>query len=126
MAKVLVETSARHVHLTEEHIAILFGEGHTLTKKKDLSQPGQFACDERVTVVINEFMPIIAGKLIRCTVVCENEKNIKNKQCTKADQKNALCLNVMFDSFSFLSFENATNISPAKIIVFAASKSNVG
>jgi len=49
--KVLVETSARHVHLTEEHIAILFGAGHTLTKKKDLSQPGQFACEERVTVV---------------------------------------------------------------------------
>ena len=49
--KILVETSARHVHLTEEHIAILFGEGHTLTKKKDLSQPGQFACEERVTVV---------------------------------------------------------------------------
>ena len=49
--KVLVETSARHVHLTEEHIAILFGEGATLTHKKDLSQPGQFACEERVTVV---------------------------------------------------------------------------
>lgn len=37
--KVLVETSARHVHLTEEHIAILFGEGATLTFKKALSQP---------------------------------------------------------------------------------------
>ncbi|MBS5724411.1 MAG: phosphate propanoyltransferase [Clostridiales bacterium] len=49
--KVLVETSARHVHLTEEHIAILFGEGATLTFKKALSQPGQFACEERVTVV---------------------------------------------------------------------------
>ena len=49
--KVLVETSARHVHLTEEHIAILFGAGHQLTHKKDLSQPGQFACEERVTVV---------------------------------------------------------------------------
>lgn len=49
--KVLVETSARHVHLTNEHIAILFGEGHTLTNKKDLSQPGQFACEEKVTVV---------------------------------------------------------------------------
>ena len=49
--KVLVETSARHVHLTEEHISILFGEGHALTHKKDLSQPGQFACEERVTVV---------------------------------------------------------------------------
>ena len=51
MAKVLVDTSARHVHLSEEHIKILFGEGATLTHKKDLSQPGQFACEERVTVV---------------------------------------------------------------------------
>ena len=51
MAKVLVETSARHVHLSEEHIKVLFGEGATLTHKKDLSPPGQFACEERVTVV---------------------------------------------------------------------------
>lgn len=49
--KILIETSARHIHLTEEHIEILFGKGHTLTKKKDLSQPGQFACEERVDVV---------------------------------------------------------------------------
>lgn len=49
--QVLIETSARHVHLTQEHIEILFGAGHTLTHKKDLSQPGQFACEERVTVV---------------------------------------------------------------------------
>ena len=48
---VLVETSARHVHLTEEHIKILFGEGATLTVKKPLSQPGQFACEERVALV---------------------------------------------------------------------------
>lgn len=48
---VLVETSARHVHLTNEHIEILFGAGHTLTNKKDLSQPGQYACEERVTLV---------------------------------------------------------------------------
>ena len=48
---VLVETSARHVHLSEEHIKVLFGEGAALTVKKDLSQPGQFACEERVTVV---------------------------------------------------------------------------
>ena len=51
MSKILVETSARHVHLSEEHIKALFGEGATLTHKKDLSQPGQFACEERVTVV---------------------------------------------------------------------------
>lgn len=47
----IVETSARHVHVTKETLATLFGEGHELTKKKDLSQPGQFACEERVTVV---------------------------------------------------------------------------
>ena len=52
MAKeVLVEISARHLHVSEEHLAILFGEGYKLTPKKDLSQPGQFACEERVTVV---------------------------------------------------------------------------
>lgn len=48
--KILVETSARHIHLTKEHIEILFGAGHQLTVKKMLSQPGQFACEEKVTV----------------------------------------------------------------------------
>ena len=51
MKKVLVETSARHVHVTQEALEILFGKGATLTHKKDLSQPGQFACTERVDVV---------------------------------------------------------------------------
>ncbi len=51
MAKVLVETSARHVHVTEEALAVLFGEGHALTVKKYLSQPGQFASEEKVEVV---------------------------------------------------------------------------
>lgn len=49
--KILVETSARHVHVSKEDLAVLFGEGYQLTKKKDLSQPGQFACEERVAVV---------------------------------------------------------------------------
>mgnify|MGYP004598510939 FL=1 len=49
--KFIVETSARHVHLTQEHLEALFGKGTTLTHKKDLSQPGQFACEERVTIV---------------------------------------------------------------------------
>ncbi len=49
--KILVETSARHVHVSPEDLAILFGEGYQLTKKKDLSQPGQFACEERVAVI---------------------------------------------------------------------------
>jgi len=51
MAKVMIETSARHVHLTREHVDILFGAGHQLTNKKNLSQPGQFACEEKVEIV---------------------------------------------------------------------------
>ena len=49
--KFLVETSARHVHLTDADIETLFGKGAKLMHKKDLSQPGQFACEERVTLV---------------------------------------------------------------------------
>ena len=47
----LVESSARHVHLTKEALNILFGEGATLKPKKYLSQPGQFACEQRVNIV---------------------------------------------------------------------------
>lgn len=50
MNKIMVETSAHHVHVTDEHLEILFGKGAKLTNKKDLSQPGQFACFERVDV----------------------------------------------------------------------------
>ena len=49
--QVLVETSARHVHVTQEVLETLFGKGYELTKKKDLSQPGQFASNERVQVI---------------------------------------------------------------------------
>ena len=49
--KVLVETSARHVHVSQADLETLFGAGYALTKKKDLSQPGQYACNERVDVV---------------------------------------------------------------------------
>ena len=48
---VIVEISARHLHLSQEHLDILFGAGHQLTPKKDLSQPGQFACEEKVEVI---------------------------------------------------------------------------
>lgn len=49
--KFIVETSARHVHLTIEDLEKLFGKGYKLTPKKNLSQPGQFSCEERVTLV---------------------------------------------------------------------------
>ncbi|MCL1858518.1 MAG: phosphate propanoyltransferase [Oscillospiraceae bacterium] len=51
MNTITVETSARHVHLNEKDIAVLFGEGHKLTLKKELSQPGEFACEERVDII---------------------------------------------------------------------------
>ncbi len=45
-----IKVSARHIHLTQEHIEILFGQGYQLTKKKDL-MGGQFASNEQVTIV---------------------------------------------------------------------------
>ncbi|HET6406362.1 MAG TPA: acetate/propionate family kinase [Chthoniobacteraceae bacterium] len=47
----LVEVSAHHAHLTQEHVEALFGAGHQLTKHSDLSQPGQYACKEQVALV---------------------------------------------------------------------------
>lgn len=59
--KFIVETSARHVHLTAEAFATLFGEGKELTVKKMLSQPGQFASEERVTIVgPKKFLPNVS------------------------------------------------------------------
>lgn len=46
-----IEVSARHVHLSKDAINALFGKDYTLTPKKALSQPGQFACEERVDIV---------------------------------------------------------------------------
>jgi len=57
MRKIPVGISGRHLHLSQEHLEILFGKGHQLTKLKDLSQPGQYACEEKVDV----YSP--AGKL---------------------------------------------------------------
>lgn len=49
--KIIIEVSARHTHLKRDHVEKLFGEEHQHTPIKDLSQPGQFAAKEAVTVV---------------------------------------------------------------------------
>lgn len=48
---VQVEISARHVHLSKEDLRILFGAGAKLTPKRELSQPNQFLCEERVNII---------------------------------------------------------------------------
>jgi putative phosphotransacetylase len=49
--KVVIEGSGKHLHLSKEHLNILFGEGFELTPKKYLSQPGQFASNSKVDIV---------------------------------------------------------------------------
>jgi len=46
-----VGVSNRHIHLTQEHVEVLFGKGYQLTPLKDLSQPGQYACKEQLTLI---------------------------------------------------------------------------
>ncbi len=46
-----IGVSARHIHLSEEHVEALFGAGYTLTEMKPLSQPGQYAANETVAVI---------------------------------------------------------------------------
>ncbi len=48
--KIPIEISARHIHISQEDFEALFGKGRTLTRKKDLSQPGQYLAEERITI----------------------------------------------------------------------------
>jgi len=53
-----VGISNRHIHLSQEHLEILFGKGYELTSMKELSQPGQYACNELLTIVGTSLRPI--------------------------------------------------------------------
>lgn len=68
-----VEISARHVHLTAEAVETLFGKGYTLTKKRDLSQPGEFLSGERVKLVTakGEFSNVAVLGPVRSAVQVE-------------------------------------------------------
>lgn len=53
-----VGVSNRHIHLSKEHLDVLFGQGYELTPIKELSQPGQYACRELLTIVGPSLRPI--------------------------------------------------------------------
>lgn len=53
-----VGISNRHIHLTGQHVEALFGKGYKLTPLKELSQPGQYACKEQLTIVGPSLRPI--------------------------------------------------------------------
>jgi putative phosphotransacetylase len=53
-----VGVSNRHIHLSKDHVEILFGKGYELTPMKELSQPGQYACKEVLTIVGPSLRPI--------------------------------------------------------------------
>ena len=56
--KIPVGISNRHIHLTKEDLETLFGAGYELTPIKDLSQPGQYACKEQLTLIGPSMRPI--------------------------------------------------------------------
>ena len=58
IGEIPVGISNRHIHLSKEHVEILFGAGYELTPFKELSQPGQYACKEQLTIVGPSLRPI--------------------------------------------------------------------
>lgn len=70
MKKFIVETSARHVHVTQETLEVLFGAGHTLEVRKMLSQPGQFASTDRIDVIgYNAKDPAGPRPVLKCSIL---------------------------------------------------------
>ena len=71
--RVPLGVSNKHLHLTQEHVEILFGEGHQLTNLKDVKQPGQFACEECVRII----GPKCAFPKVRVVGPARNETQIE-------------------------------------------------
>jgi propanediol utilization protein len=71
--KILIEVSARHVHLSQKDLEILFGKGKKLTKLKNLSQPGQFAAKETVDLIGSKGMI----KNVRIIGPCRHESQVE-------------------------------------------------
>ncbi len=79
--KIPVEASGRHIHLSYEDIEILFGKGYDLKQKKELSQPGQFACEERVRIIGPK--GVIENVIILGPARAESQVEISLTDCRK-------------------------------------------
>ena len=66
-----IEASARHVHLSKEAVELLFGKGARLTKKRDLSQPGEFLSEQRLKLVTAK------GELVNVAVLGPERKAVQ-------------------------------------------------
>ena len=108
---VLVETSARHVHVTQEALEILFGEGYELTKKKDLSQPGQFACEERVQVIGEKSSFPAVSILGQVRPACKFEISASDARSIGED-KQIVSVEIKSDERSLIFGDTVVRVSP--------------
>ena len=87
MKPFIVETSARHVHVTQQDLETLFGAGYELHIKKMLSQPGQYASEERVDVVgpkktlsgVSILGPVRSATQVEISLTDAEEMGVKDK-----------------------------------------------
>ena len=79
--KVKIEVSARHAHLCQNDIEKLFGKGYRLTHKKDLSQPGQFLSQEKITIKNGD-------RIIEKVSVLGPERNESQIEISATDARN--------------------------------------
>ena len=79
MKKIPVGISGRHLHLSQAHLDTLFGEGYALTVLKDLTQPGQYAAEEKVDVVSP------AGKLLAGVRILGPVRKASQVEISKSD-----------------------------------------
>jgi len=76
--KIPIEISARHIHLSRKDLEKLFGKNHKLKKKKDLTQPGQFAAQETLTIRVSESERRTKMKTKFSSPIQNRKKKIKN------------------------------------------------
>lgn len=103
--KIPVAVSHRHVHLTKEDKDILFGTDHTLTSIKPLSQKGQFACEEKVTIKTENGM-------IEGLRILGPERKYTQVELTKSDAYKLKINPPLRDSGDLTAAETVTIIGP--------------